>query len=245
MDDMSFLDDDEEPKAVAPGIMNFDATKADLVNDTPRSREFKQLPFVQEAIKYAQGFGFEVVENLQAVFGKRNLLLSTGNPAVTPEVLGTKALEKFQPTKAVTVREAEILYRRQTNLANRFLQHALFTFASFITESTDDGDYVVFYIRYRYNRALDWLKANPNGDPARTTKAKDGLRSASESLAAYGFPLHDLEVSTGFHLELLKPEDKTFRQFFSALPANPAEREKFADPAIYALFRTFILNSHQ
>lgn len=148
-------------------------------------------PYVQRAIEKVKAAGFVIAGSWKAAIKLRH-----------------------DGIKAVTLHEADIILRKNSDLTDQFLLDSLLKFDAFITEEPPDLSEGVFFHRTRHNKGVKWLSSD-NGDRSQE-KQRAGIQRLAEidyELACLGFPIHQEEADAAIHVEFLKPEYMTFSQF--------------------------------
>lgn len=231
--DLKFLDDEDPVVPVkvvtTPKILIHDPAKTNFVEESKVFGTFTELPFVQEAVRIARDEGIIVVKNLQEAFQRRSLTMPVTDQNATIEMFGENKNKEVEVQRALTIRESVTVFRSaqsedkmRATLRSNFFWVSLMKMVGTVTEEDEENSSLVFYLRFRLNRAIDFIARNPN-DTTSCQRAKNSINEISESLAACGYPLFPLETN-GVHEEFLKPEGFTFLQFANHLRNRPVNR---------------------
>lgn len=149
------------------------------------------LPYIQRGVEYAVNFGYEVKLRLK-------------------EVLVSRANRE----KVLTVREADIAFRRKLDLNNQFLVSIMVGYTGFLVEDNSSLTEGVFDTRIRYNKGLQWRKnIRPTSDPEKQEIGDNRILMLEKMLEIFGLPLHPEEKISGIHPEFHKPEYLSWDQF--------------------------------
>jgi hypothetical protein len=118
--------------------------------------------------------------------------------------------------KVLTLREAEVLHRREAKLDNDFIWAALLVTGMHVVEDNWFSDDCMYTVRIRYNRGLDMKKKGWQGlTPEQVARGEALLISLPKRLEDVGLPLYPFEFVNGFQEDLLRPEVGRQEVFFA------------------------------
>lgn len=173
--------------------ISYDTTKADIVQPTSPLEEISnRLCFVKRAIRYAEKFGWSVVDDNF----KRILIARTEGKTI------------------LSFHEADIAYRGSLNLNSTMLALAFMKFGVMLTEDDAELSLGVFQLRHRYNSGVTWRNQKRSMCSPTDQAAGDAKISELElQLENRNLAVHDEEKLYGFDKEFMKPEWMNWQQF--------------------------------